>query len=216
MWPAGVARVGRTSTIDQRTYTAPYDARPPIMSPTTSDPHLLRATTTASGSSLQALAARGPLVLVFLRHFGCPLCQEMVADVAARRGAMLANGTTVVFVHMHPEPQAAAFFTRFGVQDLERVSDPGRTLYAAFGVPRATPSSWLHPGTWRSYVRTIVRGHHRPGYVGGDIGQASGVVRLIDGRVERMAVPAGMTARADFDDLLACPVQPAARPPSPA
>ena len=75
---------------------------------------------------------------------------------------------------------------------------------------RATPSSWFHPGTWRSYFRTIVRGHHRPGYVGGDVGQASGVVRLAGGRVERAAVPAGMTARADFDDLLACPVQPAA------
>jgi len=182
------------------------------MSPNASDLTALRATKTASGASLETLAAHGPLVLVFLRHFGCPLCQEMVADVAARRAAMAASGTTVVFVHMHPEPQAAAFFTRFGVQDLQRVSDPGRTLYRAFGVPRVGPTSWLDPGTWRSYFRTIVRGHHRPGYVGGDIGQASGVVRLVDGRIERVDVPAGMTSRADFDDLLACPVQPAAQP----
>jgi peroxiredoxin len=183
------------------------------MSPTTSDPQLLHDTRTASGTSLEALAARGPVVLIFLRHFGCPLCQEMVADVAARRAVIAANGTTVVFVHMHPEPQAAAFFARFGVHDLERVSDPGRTLYRAFGVPRAGPSSWLDPGTWRSYFRTIVRGHHRPAYVGGDVSQASGVVRLVEGRVVRADVPAGMTARADFDDLLACPVQPGAQPP---
>jgi peroxiredoxin len=214
--PEASLRVGVPSTGDQWTYTLHYAARPPIMSPSIPDPPLLRTITTASGATLDALAARGPLVLVFLRHFGCPLCQEMVADVAARRAAMTASGTTVVFVHMHPEPQAAAFFARFGVQDLERVSDPARTLYRAFGVPRATPSSWFHPGTWASYFRSIVRGHHRPGYVGGDVGQASGVVRLVDGRVERVAVPAGMTERADFDDLLACPVQPAARPPSPA
>ena len=94
------------------------------------------------------LSARGPLLLVFLRHFGCPLCQEMVADVAARRAAMAASGTTVVFVHMHPEPQAAAFFARFGVSDLQRVSDPARTLYRAFGVPRgATVELVLRPGS---------------------------------------------------------------------
>jgi peroxiredoxin len=172
------------------------------------DSHVLGAASTATGASLEALAARGPLLLVFLRHFGCPLCQEMVADVAARRSAMAASGTTVVFVHMHPEPQAAAFFARFGVSDLERVSDPVRTLYGAFGVPQVGPSSWLDPGTWRSYFRTIVHGRHLPGYVGGNVAQGSGVVRLVDGRVERAAVPAGMTARADFDDLLSCPVQP--------
>jgi peroxiredoxin len=184
-----------------------YDTRPPIMSSPTPDPQVLAAATTAAGTSLATLAARGPILLVFLRHFGCPLCQEMVADVAAGRTAKAASGTTVVFVHMHPEPQAAAFFARFGVSDLERVSDPTRTLYRAFGVLRVVPSSWLSFGLLRSYFRSILGGHHLPGYVGGDVRQASGVVRLVNGRVERVDVPAGMTARADFDDLLTCPVQ---------
>jgi hypothetical protein len=113
------------------------------MSPPTLDPSVLAATRTAAGDSLASLSTRGPLLLVFLRHFGCPLCQEMVADVAARRAAIVASGTTVVFVHMHPEPQAAAYFARFGVADLQRVSDPGRTLYQAVGAPRGRPSSWF-------------------------------------------------------------------------
>jgi peroxiredoxin len=184
-----------------------YDARRSIMSSPTLDPDLLASSTTAAGTSLATLATRGPVLLVFLRHFGCPLCQEMVADAAARRSAMTASGTTVVFVHMHPEAQAAAFFARFGASDLERVSDPSRTLYRAFGLPRVVPSSWFSLATLRSYFRSIVGGHHLPGYVGGDVGQASGVVRLVGGRIERVDVPAGMTVRADFDDLLTCPVQ---------
>ena len=130
----------------QRTYTPDYDpdygAPRTTMSASIPDQALL-AMRTAGGDTLASLAARGPLLLVFLRHFGCPLCQEMVADVAARRTAMADSGTTVVFIHMHPEPQAAAFFARHGVSDLQRVSDPARTLYRAFGVPCARPTSWL-------------------------------------------------------------------------
>jgi peroxiredoxin len=172
------------------------------------DPSLMDSTRTARGESLSALAARGPLVLVFLRHFGCPLCQEMVADVAARRAAMEASQTTVVFVHMHPEAQAAAFFARYGVQDLQRVSDPARTLYQAFSVPRAKPISWFSFGTLRHYLHAIFRGRHYPALVGGDVGQMAGVFRVVDGRIERAIVDPGFETRPDFDELLTCPVRP--------
>ena len=169
------------------------------------DPTLLD-TPTNRGESLASLAARGPLVLVFLRHFGCPLCQEMVADVAARRTAMTASGTTVVFVHMHPESQAATFFARYGVSDLQRVSDPGRTLYRGFAVPRVRPTSWLSVGTLRRYLEAIVHGH-LPKLVGGDVGQMSAVVRIVDGRVDRDLRAPGFETRPDFDDLLTCPIR---------
>jgi peroxiredoxin len=165
------------------------------------------ATPTNQGHTLASLAARGPVVLVFLRHFGCPLCQEMVADVAARRATMIANGATVVFVHMHPEPQAAVFFARYGVADLQRVSDPDRTLYLAFGVPRAKPTSWLSVGTLRHYLSAIVRGGHLPNLVGGDVGQMSAVVRIVDGRIDRDLRNPGFAMRPDFDDLLTCPTR---------
>ena len=166
----------------------------------------LLAMRTAAGDTLASVAARGPLLLVFLRHFGCPLCQEMVADVAARRTAMADGGTTVVFVHMHPESQAAPFFARYGVSDLQRVSDPGCTLYRAFGVPRARPTSWLSLGSLRHYLSAIRRGH-MPKLVGGDVVQMSAVIRIVDGRIDRDVRDAGFDTRPDFDDLLACPIR---------
>ena len=196
----------KPSTADQPAYTRDYDVPNPIMTPAVPE-HALQTMHTTSGETLAALAGRGPLLLVFLRHFGCPLCQEMVADVAARRDVLAASGTTVVFVHMHPEPQAAAFFARYGVQDLQRVSDPARTLYRAFEVPQARPSSWLSLGTLRHYLSAIVRGGHRPRLVGGDVGQMSAVVRIVDGRIDRDLRAAGFDVRPDFDDLLACPVR---------
>lgn len=181
-------------------------ARSPPMSTFIPDPTLLASTRTAAGVSLAELAARGPLLVVFLRHFGCPLCREMVADLAARREALRTSGTEVVFVHMHPESQAAEFFARYGAQDLQRVSDPARTLYQAFSVPRARPSSWFSLAALRHYLSAIFRGGHRPALVGGDLGQMSAVFRLVDGRVDR-AAGSGFDARADFDELLACPIR---------
>jgi len=196
----------KPSVADQPAYTRDYDVPNPIMTLAVPE-HILRTTHTADGETLAALAGRGPLLLVFLRHFGCPLCQEMVADVAARRGLLAASGTTVAFIHMHPEAQAAAFFGRYGVQDLQRVSDPNRTLYRAFAVPTARPSSWLSFGALRHYLSAIVRGGHRPWLVGGDVGQMSAVVRIVDGRIDRDLRAAGFDVRPDFDDLLACPVR---------
>jgi peroxiredoxin len=171
------------------------------------DPALFASTRTAAGASLADLAARGPLLVVFLRHFGCPLCREMVADLAARRDALHASGTSVVVVHMHPESQAAEFFARYGAADFHRVSDPDRTLYQAFQVPRARPSSWLSLAALRHYLSAIFRGGHRPALVGGDLAQMSAVFRVVDGRIERAAVGSGFDARADFDDLLTCPIR---------
>ena len=147
-----------TVHLTRRPTLSDYDRPPSIMSFQTLDSQVLAAVRTAAGTSLDALATRGPLLLVFLRHFGCPLCQEMVADVAERREAMTASGTTVVFVHMHPEPQAAAFFARFGVSNLQRVSDPG--LYAL--------SRLRHPARRavelaRSRHVAQLLPHHRPG-----------------------------------------------------
>ena len=162
---------------------------------------------TAGGDTLASLAARGPLVLVFLRHFGCPLCQEMVADVAARRTAMADSGTTVVFVHMHPEPQAAAFFARYGVSDLQRVSDPARTLYRAFGVPRARPTSWLSLGI---AAALSLRDAPRPPAETGRRRRRPDVrawSASSTAAIDRDVRDAGFDTRPDFDDLLACPIQ---------
>ena len=37
---------------------------------------------TESGSTLQALVEDSPVVLVFLRHFGCSFCRQVMSDVA--------------------------------------------------------------------------------------------------------------------------------------
>lgn len=162
------------------------------------DQALLHART-QDGETLEALARRQPLLLVFLRHFGCALCREMVADVARRRAAIAAQGTEVAFVHMHAESLAARYFAEYGLGDVRRVSDPQHRLYEAFGLIRARPAHWLSWAVLRRYVDAIFRGGHRPGYVGGDVLQMPGMFLLRQGEVVRSFRP---TQVSDQHDLL--------------
>ena len=40
---------------------------------------------TESGANLLALAEGSPVLLVFLRHFGCSFCRKAISDVAGLR-----------------------------------------------------------------------------------------------------------------------------------
>lgn len=104
-------------------------------------------------------------------------------------------------MHMHPEPQAAAYFERYGVGDLPRVSDPDARLYVAFGLGRAAPSNWLRPATIRRYLDAIVGGGHRPALVGGRLRQMPGAFLLANGEVVKSFRHASVSDRLDLDDL---------------
>lgn len=121
----------------------------------------------------------------------------MVADVARHRAAIDARGTPVAFVHMHPESMAGPYFAEFGLPDVLRVSDPEQRLYAAFALARVRPTHWLSWGIIRRYLDAIVRGGHRPGFVGGDVLQMPGAFLVSRGEIVRAFRPALVSDRFD-------------------
>ncbi|MFN8816592.1 MAG: hypothetical protein ACK5ZV_07645, partial [bacterium] len=44
----------------------------------------LRGAMTSGGQSVAELSMRSPVLMVFLRHFGCTFCREALADVRAQ------------------------------------------------------------------------------------------------------------------------------------
>lgn len=127
--------------------------------------------------------------------------------MAARRAALDAAGTQVAFVHMHPETQAEAFFDRYGVGDLPRVSDPDQALYRTFGLAQVTPAQWFDPRVLGRYLQTIWAGH-RPALVGGNVLRMPGAFLIVGGRVVKAFRPATVAERLDLDDLTTCPIEP--------
>lgn len=124
-----------------------------------------------------------PLLVVFLRHFGCTYCREALGDLASQKPGIEASGVRLVLVHMVDEGVAAKEFARFDLPELESVSDPGRGLYRAFGLARGTLGQLFGPRVWlRGVVAGIVKGHG-VGMLKGDGFQMPGAFLVSRGRI---------------------------------
>ena len=55
---------------------------------------------TNNGDSVLNLTFENPVLLVFLRHFGCIFCKEALVDISKNRSKIETGGLKIVFVHM--------------------------------------------------------------------------------------------------------------------
>ena len=119
----------------------------------------LTAAKTQTGESLATLTDRQPTLLVFLRHFGCTFCMEMLADLRKMRPEIEARGHQIVLVHTSTEAQAAAALPAYAMADVPRVSDPEAQLYESFSLPLGRFGQLFGPIVWLRGVRALFRGH---------------------------------------------------------
>src|SRR5260370_37518658 len=89
----------------------------------------LASINTESGVSLLALVEASPVLLVFLRHFGCSFCRQAISDVADLKGELEKRGVRPVFVQLGTPERAKPFFDYYGIGEGERVSDPEAAVY---------------------------------------------------------------------------------------
>jgi peroxiredoxin len=118
----------------------------------------LREYQTESGRNLLDLLDESPILLIFLRHFGCSFCRETLDDVSRIRGEIEAKGIRPVFVHLGTPERAKPYFDYYHLSDIERVSDPEATLYArpVFALPRQSVfSNFLVLKVWAGWLRTL-------------------------------------------------------------
>ena len=80
---------------------------------------------TESGASLLELTEASPVLLVFLRHFGCSFCRQAISDVADLKDELAKRGVRPVFVHLGTPERAKPFFDYYGIGDVERVERSG-------------------------------------------------------------------------------------------
>jgi AhpC/TSA family len=130
-----------------------------ISTPTDSNDEVARALAsvhTESGASLLELAEASPVLLVFLRHFGCSFCRQAISDVADLRGELDQRGVRPVFVHLGTPERAKPFFDYYGIGDVERVSDPEAAVYRLpmFAISRIHPVLPLfQPAVWVGWLK---------------------------------------------------------------
>jgi peroxiredoxin len=131
---------------------------------------------TESGTTLLALAEASPVLLVFLRHFGCAFCRKAISDVADLSPQLAERGVRPVFVHLGTPALAKPYFEYYHLSEVERVSDPAAAIYQlpAFALGRQNPLlllinptvifSWLRGAMFKYGIGPIREdGHQMPG-----------------------------------------------------
>jgi hypothetical protein len=131
---------------------------------------------TETGRSLLDLLDESPVLLIFLRHFGCAFCRQAIDQVSQIKDQIAARGVRPVFVHLGTPDRAKPYFDYYNLTDVERVSNPDASLYQhrVFHLSRSNPylhlfnptvvKGWLK-GALRKYGLGKIQedGHQMPG-----------------------------------------------------
>jgi peroxiredoxin len=168
------------------------------------DPALLYEMITNTGESLHDLSGQQPVLLVFLRHFGCTFCREALADIAARRAEIEAAGTKVVFVHMTTAEVAERYFSRYQLEGAVHIGDPECKYYTAFGLTKGNLTQLFGLQSWiRGFSAGVVSGHG----IGPQLGdgfQMPGLFVIQDGEVKSSFIHKLASDRPDYIELARC------------
>jgi peroxiredoxin len=103
------------------------------------------------------------LHLQFRRYAGCPACNVHLRSIARRHGELLAAGISEVVV-FHSRRETMLDFQ--GALPFAAIADPGKKLYAEFGVGTMSPLSAFDPRSWRAVYRALTRSPSLRGAMG--------------------------------------------------
>lgn len=169
-----------------------------------SEPGVMDSMMTNRGISLREASDSRPVMLIFLRHFGCTFCRESLSDIADLREEIERLGLRIIFVHMTDNETADPFFQRFGLEEAEHISDPVCTYYAAFGLVKGSFRQLYGLRSWiRGFQSAVIEGN---GY-GAELGdgfQMPGIFIVHEGEVRGSFIHKLSHDRPDYLALAQC------------
>lgn len=107
-----------------------------------------------------------PTLMVFLRHFGCIFCREMVADIREVAEADPAY-PRVLFFYMAEPNEGEPFFAKHW-PGAHAIADKPKRFYTAFDVGRGGVVEMFGPESWLCGAKAAMKGHTIGGTKGGD------------------------------------------------
>lgn len=165
---------------------------------------LLGEMQTNEGNSLLELSQNRPVLLVFLRHFGCTFCREALADISQERKKIEEMGIRIVFVHMTEATIAERYFSRYNLEGATHISDPDKRFYQGFGLIKGNFNQLFGLQSWiRGFSAGVVSGHG----IGPQLGdgfQMPGVFAIYKGKIEESFIHKLASDRPDYLELAKC------------
>ena len=130
-------------------------------------PDLPLTTTEGAETRLSEFWSRQPIVVVFLRHYGCTFCREQAAWLRRDYAKFRAAGAEIVGVGQGDPKTGKAFQILMDLPYPLLVCGDDLSAYAAYGLGRGTVGQLFG---WRSVVRGAIATlqGHRIGKLSGD------------------------------------------------
>lgn len=158
---------------------------------------------TLTGESVADLSRQQPVLLVFLRHFGCTFCREALKDLSDRQEKLNAYGCKLVLVHMSDAETAARYFAKYKLSDVAHVSDYDCRYYEAFGLTKGSARQLFGLHSWiRGFQAGVLDGHGVGTKQLGDGFQMPGVFVLHNGKVVNKFIHKLAGDRPEYVDLI--------------
>jgi len=159
---------------------------------------------TNRGERVSELSKQGPVLLVFLRHFGCTFCRESLVELSKIKQEADEKNVKIVLVHMSRTAYANEVLKVYDLQDVSHISDPEQEYYRQYGLSRG---KWWQlfglPVMWRGVVAGLVKGN-LPGKLVADPYQMPGVFVLRENKVISRFVHRYASDRPQYRELLNC------------
>lgn len=160
---------------------------------------------TNEGQDLHTMTYDSPVLLVFLRQFGCVFCQQALKDLVEIRENITAKGVKLCFVHMASKEEGDEYFKKFGLDGVPHISDPQCIHYAQFGLVKAKFSQLFGLQVWLKTFETALK--EKNNIFARQIGdgfQMPGVFFLKNGLIEDQYVHDRASDRPDYNNLIDC------------
>lgn len=157
---------------------------------------------TTSGDNLMDLSRENKVLLVFLRHFGCPFCKDTMDHIASVRKDFDRCGVRIVLVYMIPPSEAQVHLQQYGLDDLDQISDPESMLYKKFRLRKGRVMELFGPKALLRFGQLLWTKHYLIGKEAGDSLQMPGVFLLQNGQILSGFIHDSAADRPDFDQIL--------------
>ena len=159
---------------------------------------------TEQGDSLYVMSYEQPVLLVFLRHFGCVFCRQALQDLSEYHSAIKAIPIHLVFVHMAKPEVAEEFFEDYNLKGVDHISDIQCNIYGQFGLTKGSFSQLFGLQTWIKGFEAKKEGIDISTKRIGDSLQMPGIFIIKDGNIKDRYIHKVASDRPDYQALINC------------
>lgn len=156
---------------------------------------------TNEGRNIKEISFSQPVMLVFLRNFGCTFCRQALSDISQQRSEIQSEGVLPILIHLNTDDVAEHYLNKYELSDIERVKDTEMRLYADFGLTKGNFNQLFGFKNWISgFNSAVIKGHGvRPPI--GDGLQMPGIFLIDEGEIVHKFIHEHASDRPNYVEL---------------